>query len=251
MREIMIEMQGLVAAGAGGECPAACPSLTSEIHQFAESLGKAIDAKDHFTSQHSEQVACLAHALALGLGISAAGADHIHIAGHLHDIGKIGLPDRILHQTNKLSGEDWREIKKHPRMGADIIAPVNFLSQNGIVDMVWAHHESFDGTGYPRGLRGGQIPLGARIIAVADSLSAMLQNRPYRPKMTFEQALDDIARLSGKRYDPLVVRALWGQAEKISHLTEYLEMGEEIREDNVVDCSGPTMAQSSAARAAR
>ena len=137
MRGAMIDMRGLRGRDAGRGCRAVCPSITTEIHQFSESLGKAIDAKDHFTSQHSEQVACLSHALALGMGISPNRADHIHIAGHLHDIGKIGVPGRILHQTDKLSAEDWREIQRHPRIGADIIAPVRFLSQNGIVEMVW------------------------------------------------------------------------------------------------------------------
>ena len=217
-------MRGLAGLERLGGCPASCPSISSEIHQLSESLGKAIDAKDHFTCQHSEQVAVLAHALALGMGLSANRAEHIHIAGHLHDIGKIGVPDRILNQTGPLSSRDWQAIRKHPRMGADIIAPVRFLSINGIVDMVWAHHESLDGGGYPRGLRGREIPLGARIIAVADSLSAMMQNRPYRRRMSFDQALDDIVRLSGKRYDPDLVGVLLRDSARIDRMMQCLEM---------------------------
>jgi HD-GYP domain-containing protein (c-di-GMP phosphodiesterase class II) len=147
------------SAGVTRDCRRlACQSITAEIHQFSESLGKAIDAKDHHTSQHSEQVAALAYTLALGLGLSPNQADHIHIAGHLHDIGKIGVSDDILRKAGPLSEWEWLEIKKHPQAGADIIAPVHFLSSNGIVEMVLHHHESYDGKGYPHGLAGNAIP---------------------------------------------------------------------------------------------
>ena len=167
----MIKQLNNDSMAAGEDCPAVCPSITSEIHQLSESLGKAIDAKDRCTSQHSEQVAVLAHTLALGMGLTPNSADHIHIAGHLHDIGKIGVPDRILRKSGALSDQEWQAMKRHPEIGADITAPVGFLRSNGIVEMVLHHHESYDGRGYPAGLAGNDIPLGARIIAVADSLS--------------------------------------------------------------------------------
>jgi HD-GYP domain-containing protein (c-di-GMP phosphodiesterase class II) len=182
--------------------------VSEEIHQFAESLGNAIDAKDRFTRQHSDEVAEVSHLLARRMGLPSQLADHIHIAGHLHDIGKIGVPDHILQKEGPLSAGEWRAIKMHPVIGAEIIAPVLFLSSTGIVGMVYHHHESFDGRGYPAGLKGADIPLGARIIAAADSLSAMLQNRPYRRRMGFAEAVQKIAALSGAQYDPQVVEVL-------------------------------------------
>ena len=144
-----------------------------------------IDAKDHFTRQHSEEVAVVAHALALGLGLPPCLADHIHIAGHLHDIGKIGIPDAVLQKPGNLTDAEWELVRLHPQMGADIIRPVNFLAASGVVEMVYYHHERWDGKGYPEGLAGDRIPLGSRIIAVADTLSAMLQDRPLPRKIEF------------------------------------------------------------------
>ncbi len=141
-----------------------CPSVTSEIHQFAESLGSAIDAKHHFTRQHSEEVAIIAQVLALTMKPPAGVADHIHMAAHLHDIGKISIPSRLLNKKEPLTEEEWDRIGKHPLTGAEIIAPVNFHRVNRIVEMVRYHHESYDGRDYPEGLKGEGIPLGARII---------------------------------------------------------------------------------------
>lgn len=192
-----------------------CSALSTEIHQFAESLGNAIDAKDHFTKLHSEEVAIVSHILALALGLPPAIADHIHIAGHLHDIGKIGIPDKVLQKKGPLNDEEWLEIKQHPIIGAGIIKPVGFLAASGITEMVLHHHERFEGGGYPDGLEREAIPLGARIIALADGLSAMLQDRPYRPKMSFEQAVREIMNHNGTAYDPVVVHAFLGRLDII------------------------------------
>ncbi|WP_243546989.1 HD-GYP domain-containing protein [Pseudodesulfovibrio tunisiensis] len=179
------------------------------VHQFAESLGNVIDAKDHCTRSHSEEVAVVSQAIGLELGLSARQADILHVAGHLHDIGKIGIPDAILKKQGPLTSAEFEIIKQHPQIGAGIMAPVTgFSGTNGVVRMILHHHERFDGTGYPHGLPGLDIPLGARIIAVADSLSAMLQNRPYRKALSYGQAVEEIARCSGSQFDPLVVEAL-------------------------------------------
>lgn len=200
--------------------------VTTVLHQFAESLGNAIDAKDPHTSMHSDEVAQIAHALALTMGLNPREADIIHVAGHLHDIGKIGVPDCVLGKQGPLSPAQWQAVRKHPQAGADILRPVASLVSLGIVDMVLHHHERYDGKGYPHGLKGTQIPLGARIIAVADSLSAMLQNRPYRRAMTFDIASAEIIKCSGSQFDPRVVEAFRRSAETIRSIVEALSGGE-------------------------
>ena len=187
------------------------PGISLAMHQFSESLGLAVDAKDPYTESHSLEVAVISHTLALGLGLESELADIIHIAGHLHDIGKIGVPDATLLKEGPLDREEWEQILRHPEIGAAILKPVKDVVAMGIYNMVLYHHESFDGSGYPAGLRGTDIPFGARIIAVADSLSAMLNYRPYRPKRTFEEPLKEVIRCSGTQFDPQVVDVLVAQ----------------------------------------
>lgn len=190
-------------------------STTEVLHQFSESLGEAIDAKDPFTSLHSAEVAEVAYILSLTLGLSHAEADLVHIAGHLHDIGKIGVPDSILKKAGPLDEREWAILKRHPDAGADILRPVEALESTGIVSMVRFHHERFDGEGYPEGLKGRDIPIGARIIALADSLSAIMQNRPYRPARSFDFAVGEILSCRGTQFDPAVVDAFTASLESI------------------------------------
>lgn len=190
------------------------------VHQFAESLSNIIDAKDHCTHSHSEEVAVMSQTIGLQMGLSAKQADILHVAGHLHDIGKVGIQDSILKKRGPLTRSEFEIIKKHPVIGADIMAPIApFAGKHGIVRMIRHHHERFDGKGYPDGLAGYDIPLGARIIAVADSLSAMLQDRPYRKAMTYDEALDEIVDCCGTQFDPKVVNAFFGAKDVIR---EYL-----------------------------
>ena len=181
------------------------PGVSAILHEMSESFGRAIDAKDPFTKNHSDEVAVVSQALALAMGISARMADVIHIAGHLHDIGKIGVPDYILTKSAPLADDEWRLIKRHPATGAAILTPVVAMARLGVPELVLCHHERFDGRGYPRKLSGAGIPLGARIITLADSLSAMLQERPYRKGMRFEDACLEIERHAGDHFDPEVV----------------------------------------------
>lgn len=190
-------------------------SVTELLHQLAESLGKAIDAKDTHTLAHSEEVAVVSHTLALAMGLNNHLADIIHVAGHLHDLGKIGVPDHILAKPCALTPPEWERVRAHPGLGADILMPLACLRESGIVDMVRSHHERFDGRGYPHGLAGRSIPLGGRIIAVSDALSAMLQARPYRQAMSFEEASKEIGRGAGSQFDPEVVAAFTGIKDRL------------------------------------
>ncbi len=210
-------------------CGAAClvqaaAVVTTTLHEFAESLGNAVDAKDPHTRRHSDEVAEVAHALALRMGLSPREADVIHVAAHLHDVGKIALPDAVLFKSAPLTGEEWDLVRKHPVIGADIVRPVRELRQCGVLDMILHHHERFDGKGYPDGLAGEDIPLGARIIALADSLSAMLQSRPYRKAMSFETARMEIAANAGSQFDPRVVRAFMARSEDIRAVMETMRL---------------------------
>jgi len=200
------------------ESAAGRETVMAAVHELAASLGRAIDAKDPHTLTHSEEVAEVARILARSLGLSAAGADIVHVAGHLHDIGKIGVPDAVLCKPGRLTGAEWDRMRAHPAIGAEILAPLSCLSGLGVVEMVAAHHERFDGGGYPLGLAGRDIPIGARIIAVADSLSAMLQSRPYRPAMTFEAARAEILRCRGTQFDPDVVAAFMAAQATVHRL---------------------------------
>ena len=158
------------------------------------------------------------------MGLGHQMADLIHVAGHLHDLGKIGVPDEILGKTSPLTAKEWLAIRKHPDMGADILAPIACLRECGIVDIVRAHHERYDGSGYPQGLAGSHIPLGARIIAVADSLSAMLQSRPYRAAKTFDAACREIAQGTGSQFDPKVVAAFAQVKDRLRDLVAMLRI---------------------------
>lgn len=207
-----------------------------QLHQFAESLGHAVDARDQDTFNHSWEVAELARMIALALGLRGEQAEAVHLAGHLHDIGKIGVPDLVLKKRGALTAQEWQQMKRHPEIGANIIRPIEaFAGKGGIADMILCHHERFDGRGYPLGLAGRQIPLGARIIAVADTVSAMLQNRPYRCGTSFAAALDEIRRCAGTQFDPDVVAALEGVADQV---LRYLQTKPAVSFEASVDGSG-------------
>ncbi len=189
----------------------------SAIHQFSESLGNAIDAKDPYTERHSLEVAEISRLLALALGMGTDAANIIHIAGHLHDIGKIGVPDAIIHKQGPLTETERLFVRRHPEIGADILRPVQEIAASGICEMVLHHHECYDGNGYPFGIKGEAIPMGARIIAVADSLSAMTGTRTYRAAKNFDAALDEIVRCAGTQFDPAIVTVLLTEREEVEN----------------------------------
>ena len=200
------------------------------VHQFAESLGNAIDAKDHYTCSHSEEVAVVAQALGVQLGLCKHECELLHIAGHLHDIGKIGLPDAILKKTGRLTEEEYEIVKQHPAIGADIVKPVaSVAGLDRITGIILHHHERYDGGGYPHGLKGDDIPFGARVIAVADTLSAMASNRPYRNAIEFSRIIEEIESCSGSQFDPLIVSEFLKISDKIH---DYFVAGNEPYEES-------------------
>ena len=168
-------------------------------------LAKALEARDSHTAGHGQKMTELAEKIALKLGYSAAGLETIRWAALLHDIGKIGIADEILRKEGPLTVDEWVVMKKHPQVGAEIVMNVSNLAD--VAGLIHAHHERFDGKGYPRGLVGEEIPLGARIISVVDTYSAMTDGRVYRPRCTHEEAVAELRRCAGNNYDPMIVEA--------------------------------------------
>lgn len=180
--------------------------LGESYHGTLEALVMALDARDRETKGHSTRVTGYTLEMARHMGIEEGSAEWLDIqrAALLHDVGKIGVSDYILHKPGPLSPEEWQEMRRHPTIGHEMLSEVSFLSKAS--EIVYSHHERYDGQGYPRGLAGEAIPLGARIFAVADTLDAMTSDRPYRKAMTWETARDEIARNSGTQFDPQVVK---------------------------------------------
>jgi len=169
-------------------------------------LATAVDAKDPYTHGHSERVARYASEIARELGLEPREVETIHYAGLLHDIGKIGISERTLHKPGALDVGEWDVMKAHPIIGAGILRPIPLLEE--IVPLVYHHHEHYDGTGYPDGLAGEEMPLGVRILAVADAFEAMTSHRPYRPALSPAQAIALLQEGMGKQWDAEVVEAL-------------------------------------------
>lgn len=187
-------------------------SLEDSYIRTVLALTSAIDAKDNYTKRHSENVSRYAVAIAKEMGLSQKEIDEISDACCLHDLGKIGVPDSILVKVGKLSHEEWEQMKLHSTKGADILRPLTFLS--GVIGIIEQHHERYDGQGYPAGLKGEQISLGARILNVADSFDAMTTERPYHRALTYGEALDEIKKCSGAQFDSRVIEAFLRVLEK-------------------------------------
>jgi putative nucleotidyltransferase with HDIG domain len=168
-----------------------------------ESMADVVDRRDPYTYQHSQDVAAYAVRTARQLHLADRDVEMIRLAARVHDLGKIAVPDSVLHKQGRLTNEEFELMKRHPQDGADILA--KFPEYRSGRELVLAHHERIDGRGYPRGLSGSEIPLGARIIAVADAWDAMTSNRPYRSALDQDVALGELMRGRGTQWDSDVV----------------------------------------------
>ena len=183
-----------------------CEFCGNEIdyHEIIACITGALDARDTYTAGHSERVSDMALQVCRLIGLKKEDTSKIHIAAHLHDIGKIGVPDAVLNKAGKLTDEEFAYIKKHPIIGAEILGKSHKLSE--LSDIVLMHHERYDGKGYPNGVAGADIPIGARIIAICDSIDAITSNRCYRKAHDFAYCYEEIEKNLGKMYDPIVGR---------------------------------------------
>ncbi len=184
------------------------PELT-ELEKLYDSIIaafiRALSFKDHDTAIHSERVAQMAVFLASELGVHEKDLTHIRRCALLHDIGKLAIPDAILHKVEPLSEEEYRIIREHIRYAKDILEPIEFLEP--AVEILYKHHERWDGRGYPDGLKGEAIPLAARIISVVGVWDALRTDRPYRPAFTEDDAIQFLREERGKMFDPQIVDA--------------------------------------------
>jgi len=170
---------------------------------FAEALVAALDLREHETGLHSKRVACHTLVLARCFTTEAARLRDVYWGALLHDLGKIGIPDAVLLKPQPLDESEWMIMRTHPEAGQRILKPMPALDAAAAI--VLCHEERYDGSGYPAGLRGNEIPLGARLFAVIDTLDAMTSDRPYRRGVDFDTAKVEIERMSGSQFDPLAV----------------------------------------------
>ncbi len=195
---------------------AALADLERSYDYTLEALGGALDLKDAETEGHCQRVTAITVAIARAMGVESTRLPQIARGAFLHDIGKMGVPDHILRKPGPLTPEERTIMRRHCEIGYQVLEKIPFLREAS--QIVLAHQEHFDGSGYPRGLRGDEIPLGARIFAVADTLDAMVSDRPYRRALPLSAAKDEIRRCSRTQFDPRVVEtflsmpdSLWAQ----------------------------------------
>ena len=178
-----------------------------------EALAQALEAKDTYTSGHSHRVTEICVEVAKGLKLDPDYLEKIRLSGLLHDIGKIGIKGEILNKPGKLTESEYRHVSTHPGIGVKILQLL--IKENDVLEIIKHHHEFYNGKGLPDGLRMEKIPLGARILAVADTFDAMTSTRPYRSALPFEVAYKELERCKGSQFDPEIVDAFFGCREKI------------------------------------
>jgi len=165
-----------------------------------EALAMALDYRDQSTSGHSRRVANLTVNVARAYGVDGHALQQVEQGALLHDIGKLKIPDSILWKPSQLDDAEWVTMRRHPEYGYEMLRSLEFYDE--AAELVLSHHEKFDGSGYPRGLRGDLIPLGARIFSVVDAVDAMIYKRPYNEPITFKEAAEEVRRCAGTQFDP-------------------------------------------------
>ncbi|MBI1424294.1 MAG: HD domain-containing protein [Gammaproteobacteria bacterium] len=185
---------------------------------FAEAMADALDVREHETGNHSRRVACHTLVLARRFISDPNRLRHIYWGALMHDIGKIGVPESILLKPGALNEAEWEVMRTHPEKGHRIIAQIPGMAD--AAEIVLSHQERFDGSGYPRGLHDEQIHLGARLLAVIDTLDAITSDRPYRKGRSFDHARDEIAGMSGKQFDPQAVEAFMAEETTLRKMVE-------------------------------
>ncbi|MBI4474390.1 MAG: response regulator [Acidobacteria bacterium] len=182
----------------------ALASLTHVHSATLDALSMALDFRDQSTSGHSRRVADLTAGAASLMGVRNGALVQIEHGALLHDIGKLKIPDSILWKPAKLDEDEWKTMRRHPEYGFEFLSNIEFL--RGAADIVFAHHEKFDGSGYPRGLKGDQIPFGARVFSIVDSVDAMIYKRPYNSPIAFHEAAAEVRRCARTQFDPDLVK---------------------------------------------
>jgi HD-GYP domain-containing protein (c-di-GMP phosphodiesterase class II) len=186
--------------------------LEETLMETMLALATAMDARDTYTSNHSQRLSALAESIGRDLNFEAEQLWDLRWAAMLHDIGKIGVPDEVLRKKSLLTEEEWQIMRRHPEIGARIVSPVKRLAVVSV--LIRCHHEWYDGTGYPRGLKGNQIPLGARILTIVDAYSAMTDDRIYRDHRANTDALNELRSKAGTQFDPMLVEVFINLVEK-------------------------------------
>jgi response regulator RpfG family c-di-GMP phosphodiesterase len=195
------------------EVQAAIKRIERTYDDTLEALAAALDLRDNETAGHSRRVTRYSLEMAKKIGCSGKALTEIVRGAHLHDIGKIGIPDAILLKPSGLTPREREVMKTHPRIGYELVSRVDFLAP--AAEIVLTHQERYDGTGYPQGLQGQAIPLGSRIFALADTLDAMTSDRPYRRALPLSTAWEEIKRGSGRQFDPEVVHEFIGLPKRV------------------------------------
>jgi HD-GYP domain-containing protein (c-di-GMP phosphodiesterase class II) len=180
-------------------------------------LSRAIDARDEYTRGHSARVTAIAETIARRLGWDDERLEQLQLGGPLHDVGKLAIPDVVLRKPGRLVVDELALIREHPRLGARILLRLSAF--RGALPYVLYHHERWDGTGYPTGRAGEEIPLEARVLAVADAFDAMTSDRPYRPALSRDEALAEVERCSGSQFDPAIVQVFLELTAEADELT--------------------------------
>lgn len=175
-------------------------------HDLIEAIVAAMDARDPYTASHSQRVSDITLPICQKMNLSETETEVIHIAAHLHDIGKIAIPDAVLIKSSALTDNEWDLMKDHAEIGFQILKKVHDFGE--VARIVRHHHECWDGKGYPLGLAAEDIPVGSRIIALADSIDAMLSDRKYRRAVSLSQCMQEIKMNSGKMYDPVITEVV-------------------------------------------